>query len=95
MSKEKVIVARNLKDWTKFTTQINEKQKQFHFFLTRHFCVSLTKLNLCFTLVLCYNSQRFSTCDTKLNLKLLTKLNLKFQMTKTRMTTTKIIVLIV
>ena len=34
--KKKVIAARNLKDWTKFTTQNNEKQKKEKF-LTRQF----------------------------------------------------------
>ena len=39
-AKKKVIAEQNLKDWTKFTTQINDK-KQIPVFLTRHLCASL------------------------------------------------------
>jgi len=42
MPKKKFIAPRNLKDWTKFTTHINEKTKTIAVFLTRHFCASLT-----------------------------------------------------
>ena len=44
MPKKKVIAARNLNDWTKFTTQIKDKTKKKSVLLTRHLCASRKRL---------------------------------------------------
>ena len=38
--KRKLLIHGTLKDWTKFTTQINTQNKKKLCFLTRHFCAS-------------------------------------------------------
>ena len=44
MPKKKVIAARNLKDWTKFTTQINETTNKNAVFLTQQFDAFLNRI---------------------------------------------------
>ena len=45
MPKKKVIAAWNLKDWTKFTTQIKDKTKKNEtVFVMRHLCASVNSI---------------------------------------------------
>jgi hypothetical protein len=53
MPKKKVIAARNLKIWTRFTTKIKEKQMKIRIIYRDKFCASLKSRMVCVCVFVC------------------------------------------